>query len=198
MDITKYMTASLLALALCACGDGGAGEGITGRVTMEGYEGRQVYLETTGATREKVDSALVEDGKFAFTLDDARPEVYMLVLKASDDDQYPITLPVVSEKGHVKVSMGELVLTSGTPMNDSLQDFLLAVSHFTDKVMGQQSPDMRQVRADFAKLVESTVHQNLNTPVGIYIYRMYADRLDEAQKEQILEAADESFRKAVE
>ena len=187
-------------VVLSSCGGGGstaATEGLTGRVTLDGYEGRKVYLETTGANALKVDSATVAEGRFALTFNDSVPQVYRLVLTASDDDQFPITLPVVSEKGHVQVVMGELVLTSGTPLNDTLQDFLLAVSNFTDKAMQQEKPDMQQVKADFAKLVEGAVMKNIGTPVGAYIYRTYSDKLTPEQKESIANRGGDSFRKTV-
>ena len=187
-------------VVLSSCGGGGSTavtEGLTGRVTLDGYEGRKVYLETTGANALKVDSATVAEGRFALTFNDSVPQVYRLVLTASDDDQFPITLPVVSEKGHVQVVMGELVLTSGTPLNDTLQDFLLAVSNFTDKAMQQEKPDMQQVKADFAKLVEGAVMKNIDTPVGAYIYRTYSHNLTPEQKESIVSRGGESFRKAV-
>ena len=187
-------------VVFCSCGGGGSTavtEGLTGRVTLDGYEGRKVYLETTGANALKVDSATVAEGRFALTFNDSVPQVYRLVLTASDDDQFPITLPVVSEKGHVQVVMGELVLTSGTPLNDTLQDFLLAVSNFTDKAMQQEKPDMQQVKADFSKLVEGAVMKNIDTPVGAYIYRTYSHNLTPEQKESIVSRGGESFRKAV-
>ena len=187
-------------VVFCSCGGGGSTavtEGLTGRVTLDGYEGRKVYLETTGANALKVDSATVAEGRFALTFNDSVPQVYRLVLTASDDDQFPITLPVVSEKGHVQVVMGELVLTSGTPLNDTLQDFLLAVSNFTEKAMQQEKPDMQQVMADFAKLVEGAVMKNIGTPVGAYIYRTYSDKLTPEQKESIVSRGGDSFRKAV-
>ena len=199
MKIMKCICSVLCVVALlCSCGGSTSTvEGINGRVTLDGYEGRMVYLETTDLNPVKVDSTLVKDGRFTFTFNDEQPEVYTLVLKASDDDQYPITLPVVSEKGHIKASMGELVLTSGTPLNDNLQDFLLAVSNFLDKVSKQEQPDINQIKEDFSKMVETAVMQNIQTPVGSYIYRMYSDRLSDTQKELILSRADESFKEAV-
>ena len=201
MKRLKCILSVLFAVVVfCSCGGGGstaATEGLTGRVTLDGYEGRKVYLETTGANALKVDSATVAEGRFALTFNDSVPQVYRLVLTASDDDQFPITLPVVSEKGHVQVVMGELVLTSGTPLNDTLQDFLLAVSNFTDKAMQQEKPDMQQVMADFAKLVEGAVMKNIGTPVGAYIYRTYSHNLTPEQKESIISRGGDSFRKAV-
>ena len=198
MNFTKYICVSLLAVILCACGGSNtAKEGLFGKVTMEGYEGKQVYLETTVGTPTKVDSALVENGKCALSFSDATPQVYRLVLGKSVDDMYPITLPVVSEKGHISVVMGELVLTSGTPLNDNLQDFLLAVSNFTDKAMKQEKLDMNQIKVDYAKLVEGAVMQNIKTPVGAYIYRMYSNQLSDEQQALIMSRADESFKEAV-
>ena len=198
MNIAKYTMVSLIAVLLCACGGNTTlKEGINGKVTMDGYEGKTVYLETTDATPTKVDSTTVTDGKFAFAFNDEEPKVYSLVLATSPEDQYPITLPVVSEKGLIRVSMGELVLTSGTPLNDTLQDFLLAVSNFTDKAMKQEKPDLNRIKADFAKLVEGFVMQNIQTPVGTYIYRMYSHQLTEEQKALILSRADETFKEAV-
>ena len=188
------------AAMFCSCGGGNtttAVEGLTGKVTLDGYEGRKVYLETTDGSAAKLDSAIVTEGKFALTFNDSVPQVYSLVLAASDDDQYPITLPVVSEKGSVKVSMGELVLTSGTPLNDALQDFLLGVSNFYDKAVQQEKPDLQKIAADFAKLVEGSVMTNIGTPVGTYIFRTFGDKLSEQQKAQILLRGGESFRKAV-
>ena len=199
MKRLKYL-AALPTLLFMACGGGNTAtpqDGLTGKVTMDGYEGKQVYLETTSIPASRVDSALVKDGKFSFTFTDSIPQVYNLVLVTSSDDVFPIILPVVSEKGHVQVSMGEYVLTQGTPMNDSLQDFLLAVSTLTDKAMQQEKPDLEKVKADFAKLVEGAILQNIQTPVGIYIYRMYADRLDDAQRATILSRADNSFKEAI-
>ena len=194
-------------MLFCSCGGGNtaAVEGLSGKVTLDGYEGRYVYLETTDGNSMKVDSATVIDGKFAFTFNDSVPQVYRLVLTNSNEDQFPITLPVVSEKGHVQAVMGELVLTSGTPLNDELQDFLLAVSNFTDKavdgfkdqIMKNQEPGLQQVKDDFAKLVEGAVMKNVGNPVGVYIYRAYNRNLTEPQKAQILLRGGESFRKAV-
>lgn len=187
-----------LTLLLGACGSGNTSEGLTGRVTLEGYEGRQVYLETTTSTPVRVDSTKVIDGRFTLTFTDSVPQVYSLVLSSSPTDAYPIVLPVVSEKGHVNVSVGELVLTSGTPLNDRLQDFLLEVSRFTDNAMKQENPDMQRIKEDFARLVEEAALRNADTPVGVYIYRMYADRLDESKRQNILTRGGDEFKRAVE
>lgn len=116
----------MLVLTVCACTSVPKGCTIEGTVKDKNYEGKQVYLRHA-LTPETYDSTIVKNGTFRFTLGETSPEVSLLVLKASSDDLFPVTLPVVTEKGVVKVVLGELVLTSGTDLNDRLQDFLLAV-----------------------------------------------------------------------
>ena len=197
----RMMKSTLLTLIgaalLCSCGGGKATKALTGQVTMDGYEGRKVYMETTVANPTRVDSAIVKDGRFEFNLQDSVPQVYMLVLAQSDDDQFPITLPVVSEKGNIRVFMGELVLTMGTPLNDSLQDFLLALSNYRDQSLADENVSVEGAKKGMSELLEAAVKQNIKTPVGAYIYRYYLEFLDEAQRAGILEMADEDFRKAV-
>ena len=198
MKLMKYTLVFLATLLFSACGSNTeVKEGLMGKITLEGYEGKQVYLQTTSGTSLKVDSAIIEKGRFTFNFTDSVPQVYQLVLMKEANDMFPIILPVVSEKGHIRVSMGELVLTSGTPLNDNLQDFLLAVSNFTDKAMKQEKLDMNQIKADYAKLVEGAVMQNIKTPVGAYIYRMYSDQLSDEQQALIMSRADDSFKEAI-
>ena len=114
---------------------------------------------------ETYDSTIVKNGTFRFTLGETSPEVSLLVLKASSDDLFPVTLPVVTEKGVVKVVLGELVLTSGTDLNDRLQDFLLAVDRFGDEMAGKGKATGKS-KKDFSVLLESSILQNKDNEVG--------------------------------
>ena len=183
----------MLVLTVCACTSAPKGCTIEGKVRDGSYEGKQVYLQHT-LTRETYDSTAVKDGAFRFTLGEASPEVSLLVLKASCDDLFPITLPVVTEKGVVKVVLGELVLTSGTDLNDKLQDFLLAVDRFSDEMAGK-GENHRKIKKDFSNLLESSILQNKDNEVGVYIFRSYGSRLSPEQKADIAERAGEWFRK---
>lgn len=181
-----------LILLLTACGGNGGTAPFIGKVTLDGYEGRHVYLETTGDAQTVADSALVKDGRFSFNLNDSTPKVYRLVLKETDDDIFPIILPIVSEKGNLYVSMGELVYTSGTPLNDRLQDFLLAVSNLGDRKMENEA-DLDKYRTDYAALLEGFILQNADNVVGEYIYRTYHSKLSEQQKAVIKEKTNGRF-----
>ena len=188
------MTAFLIVvLSLCACTSVPKGCTIEGTVKDKSYEGKQVYLRHA-LTPETYDSTIVKNGTFRFTLGETSPEVSLLVLKASSDDLFPVTLPVVTEKGVVKVVLGELVLTSGTDLNDRLQDFLLAVDRFGDEMAGK-GESHGKIKKDFSVLLESSILQNKDNEVGVYIFRSYGSRLSPEQKAHIAERAGEWFRK---
>ena len=183
----------MLVLTLCACTSVPKGCTIEGTVKDKSYEGKQVYLRHA-LTPETYDSTIVKNGTFRFTLGETSPEVSLLVLKASSDDLFPVTLPVVTEKGVVKVVLGELVLTSGTDLNDRLQDFLLAVERFGDGMAGK-GESHGKIKKDFSVLLESSILQNKDNEVGVYIFRSYGSRLSPEQKAHIAERAGEWFRK---
>ena len=183
----------IVVLSLCACTSVPKGCTIEGTVKDKNYEGKQVYLRHA-LTPETYDSTIVKNGTFRFTLGETSPEVSLLVLKASSDDLFPVTLPVVTEKGVVKVVLGELVLTSGTDLNDRLQDFLLAVDRFGDEMAGK-GESHGKIKKDFSVLLESSILQNKDNEVGVYIFRSYGSRLSPEQKAHIAERAGEWFRK---
>ena len=183
----------IVVLSLCACTSVPKGCTIEGTVKDKSYEGKQVYLRHA-LTPETYDSTIVKNGTFRFTLGETSPEVFLLVLKASSDDLFPVTLPVVTEKGVVKVVLGELVLTSGTDLNDRLQDFLLAVDRFGDEMAGK-GESHGKIKKDFSVLLESSILQNKDNEVGVYIFRSYGSRLSPEQKAHIAERAGEWFRK---
>ncbi len=191
------MTAFLIVvLSLCACTSVPKGCTIEGTVKDKSYEGKQVYLRHT-LTPETYDSTIVKNGTFRFALGETSPGVSLLVLKASSDDLFPITLPVATEKGTVKVSLGELILTSGTALNDKLQDFLLAVDRFSDET-GKKGENQEKIRKDFSSLLESSILQNRDNEVGVYIFRNYGSRFTPEQKSDIMDRAGEWFIKRIE
>lgn len=182
------------ALAVCtaAC-TSGPGCRVDGAVRDKAYEGKTVYLcETYGRTA--VDSTTVSHSSFSFDLDGLAQDVYLLKLKATPDDLFPITLPVVAEKGRIRVVLGEVVYTSGTPLNDVAQDFLLAVDRYSDdmrKMRQDKTPE--ELRAGFSELLEGFILQNRNNCIGPYICRSYSTRLTPEGLARIKEQAGENF-----
>ncbi|GFH97993.1 DUF4369 domain-containing protein [uncultured Phocaeicola sp.] len=191
------MSAILLVTScLCSCRPSPKGCVITGQVKAGGYEGRMVCL-CDPYTHAVLDSVSVRDGKFRFIPKDSVEDVLQLRLKLSDDDLFPITLPVVTEKGTVRTVLGELVLTSGTPLNDALQDFLLAVDRFSGE-MAKSGKEAAEMRREFMHLLETSILQNRSNPIGVYIFRTYSNRLTSERRAAVLEKAGEEFRKKIE
>lgn len=183
----------VLAGVLASCAPSGDGCTIKGKVRDKAYEGKTVYL-CDPFTSAACDSAAIDDASFRFTVEGKDAEVLLLKLKSSADDLFPITLPVVVERGVVNVVLGETVLTSGTPLNDKLQDFLLAVDHFSDQA-NASGKEVEDIRKDFMKLLETSILQNSDNGVGEYIYRAYSSRITPECRAAILDKASEEFRK---
>lgn len=166
---------------------------VDGTVRDKAYDGKTVYLcETYGQT--VVDSTLVSHSSFSFDLNGLAQDVYLLKLKVTPDDFFPITLPVVAEKGRIRVALGEIVYTSGTPLNDVTQDFLLAVDRYSDnmqKMRQEKTPE--ELRAGFSELLEGFILQNKDNCIGPYICRSYSTRLTPEGLARIKEQAGENF-----
>lgn len=181
-----------LAVCLTSCSSGTVCR-IDGTVRDKAYDGKTVYLcETYGQTA--VDSTLVSHSSFSFDLNGLAQDVYLLKLKVTPDDLFPITLPVVAEKGRIRVALGEIVYTSGTPLNDVIQDFLLAVDRYSDNMQKmRQDKTPEELRAGFSELLEGFILQNRDNCIGPYICRSYSTRLTPEGLARIKEQAGENF-----
>ena len=190
LAILCLVTSLVACLASCSSTPGCRVDGI---VRDKAYDGKTVYLcETYGQT--VVDSTLVSHSSFSFDLNVLAQDVYLLKLKATPDDLFPITLPVVAEKGRIRVALGEIVYTSGTPLNDVTQDFLLAVDRYSDnmqKMRQEKTPE--ELRAGFSELLEGFILQNKDNCIGPYICRSYSTRLTPEGLARIKEQAGENF-----
>lgn len=190
LAILCLVTSLVACLASCSSTPGCR---VDGTVRDKAYDGKTVYLcETYGQT--VVDSTLVSHSSFSFDLNGLAQDVYLLKLKVTPDDRFPITLPVVAEKGRIRVALGEIVYTSGTPLNDVTQDFLLAVDRYSDnmqKMRQEKTPE--ELRAGFSELLEGFILQNKDNCIGPYICRSYSTRLTPEGLARIKEQAGENF-----
>ena len=190
LAILCLVTSLVACLASCSSTPGCRVDGI---VRDKAYDGKTVYLcETYGQT--VVDSTLVSHSSFSFDLNGLAQDVYLLKLKVTPDDLFPITLPVVAEKGRIRVALGEIVYTSGTPLNDVTQDFLLAVDRYSDnmqKMRQEKTPE--ELRAGFSELLEGFILQNKDNCIGPYICRSYNTQLTPEGLAKIKEQAGENF-----
>lgn len=82
--------------------------------------GKKIFLVPLNGPQDRahVDSAVIENGKFEFSVDTLMMAVLRIDLRARYGNQ---ELLVVTEPGTVNVVIGEVSTASGTPQNDSLQ-----------------------------------------------------------------------------
>lgn len=191
-NITAFLFLCLL-LAFSSCVS--KESTLRGKVADTNYEGKKVYL-CNPYSYNLIDSTAVEEGSFSFHLTDSIPTVYILMLKTSADDKLPMTLPVVGGEGNVTVRLGESVITSGTGLNDSMQDFLLAMDAFYENAV-QSNSASEDLLPSFQKFLEEQILQNKNSIVGVYIYQSHKSSFSPELKEEILSQAGDWFNKQV-
>ena len=127
-----------VAMSFLAFGCGGDGKcHIHGTISNQ-YDGKRIFLKPFGgpATSENVDSVVIRDGKFEFVSDTTKMKVILL------DYHFRMgveQLLVVTEAGDLQVEIGVDSRSSGTPQNDSLQQWKVR-KHIYD----QQFPPMKQ------------------------------------------------------
>ena len=129
--------AACVAMSFLAFGCGGDGKcHIHGTISNQ-YDGKRIFLKplTGPATSENVDSVVIRDGKFEFVSDTTMMRVILL------DYHFRMgveQLLVVTEAGDLQVEIGADSRSSGTPQNDSLQQWKVR-KHIYD----QQFPPMK-------------------------------------------------------
>jgi len=118
---------------------------ISGIVNGEEYEGKRIFLVPFSgpATAETVDSMEITNGKFHFEPDSV--QMYKILL----DYHYRMGLQpliVVGEPGHITVTIDSVSHATGTPQNDSLEQWKVQT-----EIHNRQYGLMRKNVADLTK-----------------------------------------------
>ncbi len=87
------------------------------------FEDQTIYLVPfTGSTAGSVDSAVIHDSRFRFSGTAPKDEVYIVrmrpMMRLFIDE-----VILVREPGHIHVKLSDVSTASGTPLNDSLQNW---------------------------------------------------------------------------
>ena len=182
MKSFRLLGTSAFAFLLISCGQT-ANEGyrINGKITNPKYDERTVYM--VDAAGQKCDSTTVKDCKFTFEGKHDATKVMELVVHENDSDMFPVTLPVVLEKGDITVEMGDMVYVADTKENDRMMNFLMEKDKFIDGMYGK-SLSADSVKSEFATFIVQQVLKNGNSTVGKYIFNSYKSKLDEKQIEE--------------
>ena len=172
MKSFRLLGTSAFAFLLISCGQTATeGYRINGKITNPKYDERTVYMVDVAG--QKCDSATVKDCKFTFEGKHDATKVMELVVHENDSDMFPVTLPVVLEKGNITVEMGDMVYVADTMEKDKFIDGMYGKSLPTDSV-----------KSEFATFIVQQVLKNGNSTVGKYIFNSYKSKLDEKQIEE--------------
>lgn len=166
---------------------------VEGKVPDRNFEGSKVYLVALDAPVTKnVDSALVMDGAFKFTVPADSFDVRILRIPA----RFPAMiedLVVVCEPGTVTVILDSVSSGGGTRLNNLLQQWK-ETKHFNDSLQREAGRQLRsaagnQTVTDSLRLFSqqlgrsmlsesiSLMNANLFNGVGLLIYKVYVDAL---------------------
>jgi hypothetical protein len=192
----KYLT--LLFLLLCAgsCKPDHSFV-IDGSLSDSAFEGELIYLVPfENAPLERVDSSLVVNGSFSFRGEEASPEI--CILRTRPQLRLHLQeLLIVREPGSIHVKIGLNSSASGTPLNDSLQQWKDRISFFDmlqyDLLEQYQAADTLQKslikpRVDSLKTLSGNynfqfVRNNKDNIVGKFVYKMKRGSFSEEQLE---------------
>ena len=157
---------------------------IEGLMAGDHYNDKNVYL-TDPFSEEIFAETVVKDKKFSFHFPDNSLKIYKLVYKYSDKDMFPLTLPIVGGEGNVQVYMGGKVLTTGTPSNDAIQDFLLSNEKIVEEIT-TSGLSLEEVKTRFKDFLVDTVKNNKDNIVSVYVMKAYASRFTKDEISSLL------------
>lgn len=158
---------------------------IYGIMAGDHYNDRHVYL-TDPFSDEIFAETVVKNRQFSIQFPFNGPKIYMLVYKYSDKDYFPLTLPVVGGEGDVKVYMGGKVLTSGTPSNDALQEFLIANDKKAEEMMSYTDKSIDMIKSEYKNFLAEIIINNKDNIVSLYILKSYSSKFTQEEISSIL------------
>lgn len=175
---------------LAACS--GNGKYITGAMTNNDYDGCKAYLYTMLPEYRLVDSTVIDGTEFGFDIPDTL-NLYKVKVIKDQNDMFPIVVPLVSGEGKVNIYMGDKVVTAGTPVNDRLQDFLLALDGFYETAINS-GKTKDEVVNEFKTFLAEQVKFNSNNIVSVYIITEFRSRFAPEVYDELVAGLDQNIR----
>lgn len=156
---------------------------VMGRISDVASTNHYVYLCDAYSPFTVLDSALVRNLKFEMNLPSSQ-NVFIIKYVNPDSKYDGVSLPVVSGEGKVNVSLGDVVVTYGTPFNDKLQDFLLAGDALFDQLVAD-SLAMKEVTITVNEFLCNQIVLNKQTPIAGFILHSYKSRFSPEQIDEL-------------
>lgn len=164
---------------------------IHGHAAGDHYNGKTVFL-LDAFTNEEIAKTSVKDKTFEFKVDGSKVAMYTVMLKYTKGDMFPLTVPVVTGEGNVEAYIGGKVVTTGTPSNDAIQDFLLAKEQFTDSLLAEVT-DVEKVKTEFKQFLKDQIISTKETIVAIYILKSYASKFTNEEVQTLLNVINPAY-----
>lgn len=152
-----YTFGMIAAMAMTACSNPREAV-IDGEMTAEGWNGKNIEL-INSETNEVISQTRIEDNEFEFRLVPDTPFIATLRIQSEDMD-IPYILPVAVEMGKITVKAGMETLTTGTPLNTRLQQFMVRKSDLA-------LPDtlsLEEYKKEFRAFIEQEIENNKDCP----------------------------------
>lgn len=177
----------LIVAALCICSCGGKGYTIEGSIE-NAEEGNYVYMmNRVNRQFEKVDSALIRNGKFTFKGEQEKPVNRYVVY---DDEEHTAYTDFFLENGHTKIAMlnsGNTV--QGSPMNNQYQafkdkynanmqkqsDLLTAIGNpeATEEERTARTAELEKAELENVDIIREGISKSLDSELGPYLLSQY-------------------------
>ena len=179
--------AALVTLFSCRGSGGNAGNAclVEGKTDYKEYV--KAYLVNPDGN-VLLDSAEIDNGRFQFSVTDGLEHPRTLLVRLTDKDKSPLMqmdMPMVAEKGRVRLEVGEYILTTGTPLNRAMQTFLNSLQQCKDGVAVRDSLAVEEIRRVYSAFYRQQILSNRNNAVGDYIYQAYGVHLLPEDREAV-------------
>ena len=159
---------------------------IEGTVNGEQYEGKRVFVVPMNGpkTAEYVDSMEIKDGKFHFTKDFTKDTIQMYQILLDYHYRFGLQpLIIVAEPGTVNVTIDSVSHATGTPQNDSLEQWK-ARQEIHNQQMGQMRMLIYNLNTQGDSLrAKALEHQADSIHL---LHKQYTRQLAENMKEGVL------------
>jgi len=192
---------TLAALILAACTSTPKSYLVEGVVPDESYNGKMVYMHDYD-TGERIDSALVTNGKFKFT---GSVESAMICSLRLDQ----LRAFVILENVKISVDISVLGSANGTPLNDELSKYMTEImtsqkelqekfaeiADLDDEIRKKQYDEIwSQYRAKIEPLRVKFFNANTNNVLGAFVLLDWSSSLDPDKLDELYSQAGEVVR----
>lgn len=181
MKHLTYLAVAAAALSMVACTGGNkAGYIVTG--TVEGaVDGDTVFLqEATGRNLVKLDTAIIENGKFTF--EGTQDSVINRYVTCQVNGE-PLIMDFFLENGKINIALTkEDDSATGTMNNDAYQVIRGQINEITKKLNAVADPaEIPQLEDEYTKIFKEAVQKNITNPVGVHLFKQsfYNNSTDE-------------------